>query len=75
MIIKQVPTVNLITINIATMNVTNVIIRVRVKWTSNNITTTRLAESPELNANPNITPETQYTIIVANPVDLEEEKY
>ena len=42
---------------------------------SNNITTTRLAESPELNANPNITPETQYTIIVANPVDLEEEKY
>ena len=40
---------------------------------SNQLTTTRLAESPELNANPKITPATQYTVIVANTIDLEEE--
>ena len=40
---------------------------------SKNISTTRLAESPELTANPSKTPETQYTVILANTEDLDEE--
>ena len=40
---------------------------------SKNISTTIMSESPELTTNANTIPETQYTVILANTEDLEEE--